>query len=145
MASSINFGYHAGCDFIYKKCISKQSTVSDEFCFPEDLQGPVGKGKSNSGTFCDFSLLNYGRCDVFDLGFAIPPEYQYFSQESVGGDTFCDFCPVNSKTFNCRDDSTPDLDSGEELGLESRCFEGTLSMSLSGLDTFASCHRVKCL
>jgi hypothetical protein len=144
LGNSINFGFQAGCDFINKKCIFKQTAISSEFCFPDDIQGPFGKGRANTGTFCDFSLLNYGKCDVFDMGFAIPTEYQYFSQDSLGGDTFCDFCPVNSKIFNCRGISSPDIDSGEELGLDSRCFEGTLSISVSGLNSFASCHRVKC-
>lgn len=132
-STPINFGYHSGCDFIFKKCILNQRPLSIEFC------------TESTSTFCDSSHLNYGLCDINEFGFTLPPEYQYFSEDSIGGDTLCDYCPVNTKVFNCRASTSTNYDSGETTCNDCRCASTTLSLTSSNPVLSASCYKIKCL
>lgn len=129
--TKINFGYNKGCDFIENKCIIDEQPISEEFCADASLM------------LCDFSHLSYGFCKFVESS-GIPTEFQYFSDETLGGDFYADYCPVNLRTFGCRGNSfVANSDLGESFCLDCRCVEGTFS--LSEADVYrASCHEITC-
>ena len=127
--TQINFGYEKGCDFIDLRCIIDEEPLSDEFCVDD------------SKTLCDFSHLSYGSCGLYEYDY-ISEEFQYFSDETLGGDYFLDYCPVNKRNYDCRSDNYADSDLGEKYCLDCRCVEGTFS--LTEAYSHASCHEITC-
>lgn len=128
--NQINFGYDQGCDFIEKKCIIDEEPLSDEFCV------------NTENRICDFSHLSYGYCNLGEKTDEIPTEFQYFSDQTLGGDFFLDYCPVNYRTYDCRSQWTADSSLGEKFCLDCRCVEGTFSSGTSSYQP--SCHEVTC-
>lgn len=128
--SDINFGYEKGCDFIENKCIVDEQPISDEFCVNTDYK------------YCDFSYLSFGYC-YLTTDSDIPSEFQYFSDSTLGGDYYLDYCPVNERAYDCRGAFTGRSNRGEQFCLNCRCVEG--SFSLSGSVVYdSSCHEVTC-
>ena len=129
-ATEINFGYGQGCDFIEEKCIVNEEAIAEEFCTDTETM------------FCDFSYLSYGYCGLYEDS-EIPQEFQYFSDETIGGDYFNDYCPLNEGTYDCRSEFTATSDYGEKFGLNCRCVEGTFSKA-GNTEYHASCHQITC-
>lgn len=131
----IVWGYQKGCNFIKNKCVIKGKAQFSEFC--TDTTGE---------TRCDFSYLHKGSCSI---GYSddIPEEYQYFTDENLGGtDVWLDYCPIVKPLpqGDCRRSHHPlNPDYGELACENCRCIEGTYS--LTGSPHFhVACHWVEC-
>ena len=129
--TKISFGYKKGCEFIEDKCIIDEQPISEEFCV-------------NDGVLCDPTHLSYGYCDLGDFKDDIPFEFRYFSSNTLGGEYYTDYCPVNTRQISCRSNLfEPDSNIGETFCLNCRCIEG--NFSLDGNRTyFVGCHEITC-
>jgi len=118
------YGKNKGCDFVQKKCINGgQSSFPNDFCL-------------NSGAaMCLSSKLAKGICD-FGARKDIPSAYQYFTDETIGGYTNADFCPVanyfgdDDKNYffssSCAYGLKDYENLGETIGTNSGCFMSSL-------------------
>ena len=115
------FGKNKGCEFFTKKCIENDKANFGEFCdLPKELK-------------CTSSLTSKSSCYMHNYNFNIP--YQYFSNTTLGGIYFTNFCPVTYEYGSTTDNSpkhcqlgTSNLtqEYGEILGKESLCFISSL-------------------
>lgn len=78
------FGKNAGCSFMNKPClVNGRNNFLNEYC---DEQGYTG---------CTSSSLERGMCYIYDHGYDLPAEYQYFPGYSrEGGSYLNDHCPI---------------------------------------------------
>ena len=134
----IMWGYHKGCNFLDHKCVIDGKAQFSEFCTD-----------TTDVLRCDYSHLNKGSCN---LGYSddIPKEYQYFTDENLGGtDVWLDYCPIIKPIpqGDCRstlkDSSYLNPDYGESTCENCRCIEGTYSLS-NAPHEHVGCHWVEC-
>ena len=135
---SIDWGKNEGCAFLTQKCIVNGKSITEDFCLQQ----------STTEQMCDFQHLRKGYCNLGTYQSALPVQYQYFSDPTMGGsDMFLDYCPVVKPYTNgdCRDPNTVLLtsDYGEAAGPTSRCITGTYSKSGSTA-AHVGCHKVSC-
>ena len=128
------FGNGAGCSFFDKKCLSSgKSNFPNLFCDNNDLDYT-----------CDAFALRKSYCYIDTFESNLPSAYQYFSNKKVGGDEYCDYCPifVSNSDGNCRSsDVYMESNTGEKAGSKSRCFVSSLSTKTE-LTGYAACYPV---
>ena len=128
------FGNGAGCDFFNKKCLSSgKSNFPTLFCDNNDKE-----------LICDAFALRKSSCDIYTYNSNLPSAYQYFSNKKVGGDGYCDYCPLFTSypNGNCRStDVYIESNTGEKAGSKSRCFVSSLSTKTE-LTGYAACYPV---
>ncbi|OMJ82166.1 hypothetical protein SteCoe_17185 [Stentor coeruleus] len=132
-AQQINFGYKEGCEFHDKKCLVNEKPISRMFC--DDFKAE---------SLCTHDYLSKGKCNLYQYSFDLPDYFKYFSDPTLGGDPYTDFCPVVSGNFNCRIPGCANADFMEEICEDCRCVEGTYSLSKTYEEIHASCHRITC-
>lgn len=136
------FGYHAGCDFVQKKCNDAANSARTEHCFDAD----------STNTYCTEDLLGRGVCSVSQYSSLLPANMQYFSDPTLGSTAqVSDFCPSVQAYSNrvCVDSALRDSEDvfGQSFGKKSRCFSSTImkrgySNPYSGKQT--RCHAYQC-
>mmetsp|Transcript_7887 Transcript_7887/g.14864 ORF Transcript_7887/g.14864 Transcript_7887/m.14864 type:complete len:754 (+) Transcript_7887:177-2438(+) len=149
-AQIMPWGHGAGCDFVRKPCLIKdQSTGATSipdyglgyFCTDANQRGCSPSHYYKMGC----TLLDY---DVFINSPNPPPQFQYFSQPSLGGLIQADYCPVygssyraNAHDLDCRDPNNGAVVDfyGEDYGEDSTCFESSTATGRSG-----RCYRSFC-
>ena len=130
------WGHAAGCDFVQKPCLQLSN---GETTVPEYSRGYFCKKASDRG--CSPTHHYKMACFFRDYGVssssnAPPPEFQYFSNPSLGGLKTADYCPIfgdsyksNVHHLDCRDPANGDgvdwQGLGETFGENSNCFEST--------------------
>ena len=135
---SITWGYKMGCDLLDKPCVEDGEPVNELFCTDQSLVES-----------CDYMRLNKGYCNLGSI-FLLPEEFQYFSDENLGGtDENLDYCPIVKSTSsgNCRGigdiKTSVDSDLGEQVCENCRCVEGTYSKEYEPYE-HAACHWIEC-
>lgn len=116
MAERVHFGANKGCAFATESCIDKTTQTPrapDHYC------------TSNEAESCSVDATSRSVCTI-TTGKTIPPEFQYFSDPTKGGNNdFADFCPVNiGYTYgDCTDPSNLAIPAGTTLNIlgESYC------------------------
>ena len=132
------FGRLAGCDFVYEDCIINGQ-------IPSYSKGSFCTTQNNLG--CDPTHTSVARCSQFKYKNALPQEFQYFSDPTIGGrNEQLDYCPVygtlkfsfdaaandgisdgpESFELDCSDaglQSAPFAYSVETFGQDGRCFD----------------------
>lgn len=135
-ASSVIWGVSQGCQFTSQKCVLNQVATNQLYNIDRNNKQ------------CDYKRLNKGITNIKAYT-SIPSAYQYFSDPTLGGDLYADYCPFTlpNADGNCRglgsEDTLLDENYGENIGENGRCVEG--NFTLTG-DTFwhATCHQVTC-
>lgn len=142
------YGKNKGCDFVTKKCIiNQESKFPNDFCIVTDAP------------LCFASKLAKGVCEL-DRKSSIPSAYRYFSDSTLGGLLYADFCPVakydrdeENKMFfssNCAYGLSDYPDLGEVVGDNSACFLSSfIPKNKTNYETFkgvnkAICHSYEC-
>lgn len=140
------FGKGAGCGFLNQKCIQNQQAQFKGFC-DQNGQALCMRGKKARGT-CQIQADA-----TFAKELAAQPNYQYFTDKTLGGYRFADFCPIaesasdkthfsGSCVYGEGNKSIP----YESLSVISGCFEANLTVSKASvslrtlLDSFSSAN-----
>ena len=133
------WGKDKGCSFHTKKCLKDGEPQFSEFC-------------AESGRTCDTYHLYKGYCNIGKFSGSLPYQFRYFSDSSVGGtNSYMDYCPYRTGYSNgsCRGTGERKTNTlsvfHEEVGANSRCFEGTLiekGWRLSGDPYHTACYEV---
>jgi len=136
------FGKNKGCDFLIKECIENDTATFKEFCdLPKEPK-------------CTSSLTSKSSCDLESYNFDIP--YKHFSNTSLGGMYFTNFCPIAYEYGSTSDNfpkhcqvGTSNLtqEYGEIIGKESLCFMSSLLPDDSQKDINSKipiCYGVQC-
>ena len=125
------FGKNVGCQFFENDCI-----INGKAVFPNEFCDKSREPK------CLSSHLGTGECYIGDYKniLEIPPKYQYFKKEYLGGLVNVNFCPASNAYFdsdsqkthyfetNCRYGASLNIFEhyGEVIGNKSLCFESSL-------------------
>lgn len=98
-AERLHFGESQGCAFATSKCITKatgESIAPDHFC------------TTNTEESCSVDASARSVCSLSSSISDIPPEFQYFSSPTTGGNNeYADYCPINTG-FRSGDCAVPD-------------------------------------
>ena len=131
-----SFGAGLGCAFFDKKCIENgKSLFPSVFC------------AEKTSWDCDPLALNKGACNILSYTSAVPAAYQYFSDATLGGDDFADYCPIVSgySNGNCRatniSETFVQAYSDEVISSKSRCFKSSLNSKYL-LGAYSACYEV---
>ncbi|CAB9521416.1 Leishmanolysin-like peptidase [Seminavis robusta] len=92
-----SWGRGAGCSFVEDPCIGEDGQVpqSNKPFFCNAAPKVTKKGMVVAIDGCTADLTRKATCSLGDYEAELPPEYQYFGAESVGGsDEFLDYCPT---------------------------------------------------
>jgi len=118
------FGKNKGCDFVKKKCIN-----NGQSSFPNDFFTNAG------AAMCLSSRHAKGFCDL-GVRENIPTAYQYFTDNTLGGYTNADICPIGNSAggdtnnyffpTNCAYGLKDYENLGETIGSDSACFMSSL-------------------
>ncbi|KAK7199204.1 major surface protease gp63 [Novymonas esmeraldas] len=138
MAEPMMYGRNAGCGLVTEKCVVKG--VSQ---FPEMFCGSANATK----LVCASDRLGVGHCRLVNHDLPLPPQFQYFSDATLGGaDVKMDYCP-----FVQPYDETKCFFDGRELkgsvyGAMSRCFDAPAGFAESGRSSaqYGLCAKVHC-
>jgi hypothetical protein len=143
------WGHGAGCDFARKPCLDLDASTGVT-TVPEYGRGYFCTDNTQKG--CSPSHYFKMGCTVFDYSVwpNPPPErFQYFQQETLGGMSQADYCPVfgslyknNANDLDCRDEGNSEGYSffGEEYGTDSMCFESTAGIGSGS----GRCYKTAC-
>ena len=136
------FGKNKGCDFLSKKCIENEKATFDEFCdVPNEPK-------------CTASRTSKSKCDLESYSFKNP--YHYFSNDTLSGMYFANFCPVAYLYGGTKDNypnhcqlGTSNLtqEYGEIIGKESLCFMSSLlpdNLQQNENEKIPICYGVQC-
>ena len=143
------FGKNQGCKFFEKECVTKngkKTDFSNEFCTEAGLD------------FCSSGHLSKGACYIAKYSEILEPKFRHYSDESIGGFSAVDYCPVSYPFFdedlnenynyphNCNFGEKDYFNLLEKIGKKSLCFENSL-FSLYDDDEdilYNTCYEVEC-
>jgi leishmanolysin-like peptidase len=126
-----DFGFQQGCSFATSKCLAGvDATVG--IGNPPHFYG--GSHSINAGTAkCTTDRRAVGYTAIYSHQSALPAQYQYFSNPTVGGDSpnVFDYCPAVQAYTNvyCSRSGDASINSmyyGETYGLTSACMDSSL-------------------
>ena len=131
------WGHGVGCDFVSSPCLVGGGNGRDG-SIPSYAKGYFCNKASSRG--CSPSYSHKMACTVIDYSlrgqYEPPVQFQYFSDEVIGGPREADYCPVYGSVYSgmkpadldCRIESNGDsidVIYSEEYGENSMCFETT--------------------
>lgn len=143
------WGHGVGCDFVSSPCLVGGGNGRDG-SVPSYAQGYFCNKASSRG--CSPSYSHKMACTVIDYSlrgqYTPPVQFQYFSDDAIGGPREADYCPVYGSVYSgnkpadldCRIESNEDgmdIVYSEEYGDSSMCFETTSGEG--------RCYKAKCL
>ncbi|KAK7199249.1 major surface protease gp63 [Novymonas esmeraldas] len=138
MAESMMYGRNAGCGLVTAKCL-----VNGISRFPEMFCGSANRDK----LVCSSDRLGVGDCNIVHHDSPLPPQFQYFSDATLGGaDAKMDYCPFVQQ-FSTTRCSSNGLDlKGSVYGARSRCFDAPAGFAESGRSSaqYGLCAKVHC-
>ncbi|KAK7199349.1 major surface protease gp63 [Novymonas esmeraldas] len=138
MAEPMMYGRNAGCGLLREKCV-----VNGVSQFPEMFCGYANA----TNLVCASDRLGVGDCNIVNYDLPLPPQFQYFSDATIGGaDAIMDYCPyvVPYAETRCFFDGR-ELN-GSVYGAMSRCFDAPAGFSESGRSSaqYGLCAEVHC-
>lgn len=143
------WGHGVGCDFVEGSCLAGGGNGYDG-SIPSTSKGFFCNKASSRG--CSPAYTHKMACTVIDYSlrgqYLPPPQFQYFSDEAIGGPREADYCPVYGSVYSgmkpadldCRIDNNEDsidVIYSEEYGENSMCFDTTSGEG--------RCYKAKCI
>lgn len=136
MADPLFWGKGQGCDFLNQTCYNKATSQArfSEFCTTRQSTGCTftGTAKAVCGTQNDYTSAN------------LLPQFDYFGDNSVMLDPFCDNCPYfyGISNLGCTNPSNTIKQISEEVyGDGSMCFMGNLGKKAALSNNVAYCFK----
>lgn len=147
-AIPLSFGKGGGCGFIDSKCNTEAGGLGKFWC-------NEFAANNNPTKFCTFDRRGIGYCNARKYSSALPAQFQYFSDPTVGGGDFVDKCPYVAAYSNrecsyereAYDATTAaaEADLGFYFGAGGRCFDtGGLKRSLATTTDTLRCMKARC-
>lgn len=143
------WGHGVGCDFVSSPCLVGGGNRRDG-SVPSYAKGYFCNKASSRG--CSPAYTHKMACTVIDYSlrgqYQPPVQFQYFSDQAIGGPREADYCPVYGSVYSglkpadldCRikaNDDAIDVIYSEEYGDDSMCFETTSGEG--------RCYEAKCI
>jgi len=143
------WGHGVGCDFVSSPCLVGGGNNRDG-SVPSYAKGYFCNKASSRG--CSPAYTHKMACTVIDYSlrgqYQPPVQFQYFSDEAIGGPREADYCPVYGSVYSglkpadldCRikaNDDAIDVIYSEKYGDDSMCFETTSGEG--------RCYEAKCI
>lgn len=135
------YGKNEGCAFLNDSCVQDGKPKFREFC------------QTNDQSLCMTSLKSHGLCKITsDDKLSAYPSFQYFTDKTLGGYQWADFCPLvqgidSEKTMfasNCiYGDANTDV-KYQTIGKGSGCFMSNLSKDDPLDKKLATCYQYIC-
>ncbi|KAK7199298.1 major surface protease gp63 [Novymonas esmeraldas] len=138
MAEPMMYGRNAGCEFLKKKCV-----INGTSRFPEMFCGSANR----SDLVCTSDRLSVGFCNLVNYDSPLPPQFQYFSNATLGGaDEEMDYCPYVEPLRKTTCFSNRRYLNGSVYGALSRCFDAPAGFAESGRFSaqYGLCAEVLC-
>ncbi|KAK7199251.1 major surface protease gp63 [Novymonas esmeraldas] len=114
MAEPMMYGQSAGCSLTTDKCVvDGVSQFPEMFC-----------SSSSTTMVCTSDRLGIGYCEMGPRSSALPPQFQYFANTSLGGySVLMDYCPYMQSYTNGNCTYDTNAFRGSVFGVMSRCFD----------------------
>ncbi|KAK7195270.1 major surface protease gp63 [Novymonas esmeraldas] len=138
MAEPMIYGRNAGCELVQEKCV-----VNGVSRFPEMFCGSANRDK----LVCTSDRLGVGNCKIVNHDSRLPPQFQYFSSPTLGGeDEEMDYCPYVERYAETRCFFGGRFLNGSVYGALSRCFDAPAGFAESGRSSaqYGLCAEVHC-
>ncbi|KAK7199184.1 major surface protease gp63 [Novymonas esmeraldas] len=138
MAEPMMYGRNAGCGLVQDKCVVKG--VSQ---FPAMFCGSANR----TNLVCASDRLSVGFCYLVNHKSPLPPQFQYFSRTTLGGeDENMDYCPFVEPFSDTKCSFDGQFLNGSVYGARSRCFDAPAGFAESGLSSaqYGLCAKVHC-
>ncbi|KAK7202118.1 major surface protease gp63 [Novymonas esmeraldas] len=138
MAEPMMYGRNAGCGLLTEKCV-----VNGVSRFPEMFCG----SDNYADLVCTSDRLSVGDCNIVDHDLPLPPQFQYFSDATLGGaDVKMDYCPFVQPYRKTNCSSNGRFLNGSVYGAMSRCFDAPAAFAESGRFSpqYGLCAKVLC-
>ncbi|KAK7199312.1 major surface protease gp63 [Novymonas esmeraldas] len=138
MAEPMMYGRNAGCGFTLNECV-----VNGVSQFPEMFCGSANATK----LVCASDRLSVGRCNLVNNAYPLLPQFQYFSDKTLGGaDAKMDYCPYVQPLPNTNCSFDGGILKGSVYGAMSRCFDAPAGFAEGGWSStqYGLCAKVHC-
>ncbi|KAK7199221.1 major surface protease gp63 [Novymonas esmeraldas] len=138
MAEPMMYGRNAGCQLLTENCVA--NGVSQ---FPEMFCGSANA----TNLVCASDRLGVGHCRLVNRDLPLPPQFQYFSDATLGGeDEEMDFCPYPEPYTDTKCSFDGSILNGSVYGARSRCFDAPAGFAESGRSSaqYGLCAEVHC-
>ncbi|KAK7199441.1 major surface protease gp63 [Novymonas esmeraldas] len=124
MAEPMMYGRNAGCGLVQEKCV-----VNGVSQFPEMFCGSANR----TNLVCGSDRLGVGRCNLVNHDSPLPPQFQYFSDATLGGEyEQMDYCPYVQPLTESKCSFDGRFLNGSVFGARSRCFDAPAGFAESG-------------
>ncbi|KAK7199363.1 major surface protease gp63 [Novymonas esmeraldas] len=138
MAEPMMYGRNAGCELVTEQCVvNGVSQIPEMFC-----------GAANANNLvCASDRLSVGFCYLFNHDSPLPPQFQYFSDATLGGaDVRMDYCPYIEPYAETKCSFDGGILKGSVYGARSRCFDAPAGFAESGWFSaqYGLCAKVHC-
>ncbi|KAK7198053.1 major surface protease gp63 [Novymonas esmeraldas] len=138
MAEPMMYGRNAGCGLVTEQCVvNGVSQIPDMFC-----------GAANANNLvCASDRLSVGFCYLVNYDWPLPPQFQYFSDATLGGaDVRMDYCPYIEPYAETKCSFDGGSLKGSVFGARSRCFDAPAGFAESGWSSaqYGLCAKVHC-
>ncbi|KAK7199250.1 major surface protease gp63 [Novymonas esmeraldas] len=138
MAEPMMYGRNAGCGLVTEKCVVKG--VSQ---FPAMFCGSANR----TDLVCSSDRLGVGPCNFAHHPSPLPPQFQYFSDATLGGEyEEMDYCPYVQPFSETKCSFDGRFLNGSVYGAKSRCFDAPAGFAESGRSSaqYGLCAEVHC-
>ncbi|KAK7201128.1 major surface protease gp63 [Novymonas esmeraldas] len=138
MAEPMMYGRNAGCGLLKDKCV-----VNGVSQFPEMFCGSANRKK----LVCTSDRLSVGFCRLVNHDSPLPPQFQYFSDSTLGGEyEEMDYCPYVEPFSETKCSFDGRFLNGSVYGAWSRCFDAPAGFAESGQSgaQYGLCAKVHC-
>ncbi|KAK7199372.1 major surface protease gp63 [Novymonas esmeraldas] len=138
MAEPMMYGRNAGCGLVTDECVvNGVSRFPEMFCGSADATNLV----------CTSDRLSVGFCYLVNHASPLPPQFQYFSNATLGGaDVTMDYCPYVEPYSETKCSFDGQFLNGSVYGATSRCFDAPAGFAESGRSSaqYGLCAEVNC-
>ncbi|KAK7199424.1 major surface protease gp63 [Novymonas esmeraldas] len=138
MAEPMMYGRNAGCELVQEKCV-----VNGTSQFPEMFCGSANA----TNLVCSSDRLSVGYCNLVNHNLPLPPQFQYFSDATLGGeDKEMDYCPYVEPYTETKCFFNELFLNGSVYGALSRCFDAPAGFAEGGQSSaqYGLCAKVHC-
>ncbi|KAK7199299.1 major surface protease gp63 [Novymonas esmeraldas] len=138
MAEPMMYGRNAGCGLLTEKCV-----LNGVSRFPAMFCGSASATK----LVCTSDRLSVGDCNLVNYTSPLPPRFQYFADETLGGaDVKMDYCPYVEPFEESKCSFDGRFLNGSVYRARSRCFDAPAGFAESGRFSaqYGLCAKVHC-
>lgn len=136
MEEPMSWGNDSGCVLLTEKCLTDGvSAYPEMFC----------ESRTDTNK-CTSDRLSLGNCVIFRYDHSLLPQYQYFSDPTIGGhqNSLMDYCPYIEKYTNTEcSHGESSVMPGSRIGPKSKCLKGS-GLSISTRAVGDVCAEISC-